>query len=168
MDDLEIFELSEGFSADDLKKAFRKKSKLFHPDRNRDNLQNHLAMIRLNQAYANLQKINREKTASGEGDSIDRSYVFYKEGIDKFQSIHPSQWKSLHKEGLFNAGAIETDPHAADVIRELILTMAEAYHLFSELINEFPQSDWYSDSFNKMKEIEKMTQRYAKILQSYS
>ena len=168
MTDVEILGLGEHFSHQELKKAFRKKSMQYHPDKNQDNLSSHLAMIRLNRAYSNLQKqVQQESVPEREETANDPAYSIYKEGIKKFQSIHPSRWKSFSLDGLFDPGAVDTHSETPLIIQSLITAMAEAYHSFSTIINEHETSPWFSDSLEKIKEIEKMTQRYMKIKESY-
>lgn len=168
MTDIEILGLNNTFSFEELKRAFRQKSKQFHPDKNQDNLNSHLAMIRLNQAYSNLHKQIKEKPVSKNLNiAKDIAYSIYKEGIQKFQNIHPSKWKSYSIDGLFDPSAISTHLETPSIIQSLITLMAEAYHSFSTVVNEHENSPWYSDSIMKMKEIEKMTERYLKIKESY-
>ncbi len=168
MNDIQILGLNESFSYEELKKAFRKKSKQLHPDRNQDNLKSHLAMISLNQAYSNLQKQLKEKPfLKEEKKTKDLAYSIYKNGIQKFQSIHPSKWKSYSMAGLFDPSAINTHSETPSIIQSLITEMAEAYHSFSIIISEHENTPWYSDSISKMKEIEKLTLRYIRIKESY-
>ena len=160
--------LNETFSFEELRRAFRQRSKQYHPDKNPDNLNSHLAMIRLNQAYSNLQKQIKEKPVlNNQTLTKDIAYSIYKEGIQKFQSIHPSKWKSYSIDGLFDPSRIKTHSETPTIIQSLITKMAEAYHCFSTVVNEYERSPWYSDSIKKMKEIEKMTHRYIKIKESY-
>ena len=168
MTDIQILGLNKSFSREELKKAYREKSKKLHPDRNKDNLKSHLAMIRLNQAYSNLQKQLEEKPLSiEEKQTNDTAYSIYKDGIQRFQNIHPSKWKLYSIDGLFNPNALHTHSEAPSIIQNLIKEMAEAYHSFSIIINEHENSPWYSDSLSKMKKIEKLTLRYMKIKESY-
>lgn len=168
MTDIQILGLNESFSHEELKKAYREKSKELHPDKNKDTLKSHLAMIKLNQAYSNLQKQLKEKPLlKMEKQTKDLAYSIYKDGIQKFQNIHPSKWKSYSIDGLFDPGAINTHSETPSIIQSLITEMAKAYHSFSLIINEYVNSPWFADSMNKMKEIEKMTQRYMKIKESY-
>ncbi|MBI9097045.1 MAG: DnaJ domain-containing protein [Spirochaetaceae bacterium] len=167
MNDLQVLGISGEYTLESLKKAFRLKSKQLHPDKNTDSLSSHLAMIRVNQAYANLSKMLNEKKEEPELNRKDNAYSIYKAGIDKFQNIHPSKWKSYSKGGLFNAGSIETNREAPKIIQTLMDNMAEAYYKFSIIVNEYPQSCWYTDSKAKLKDIEKMTVRYVKIMNSY-
>ncbi len=167
MNDLQVLGLSGDFTIITLKKAFRQKSKQFHPDRNNDNLKSHLAMIRVNQAYSNLMKTLNEKNSKDNTEKSFDPYSIYKEGIMRFQSIHPSRWKTISKTALFNADAVETHPETTGILRVLINDMAKAYHSFSIIANEYPASCWAQDAENKLREIEKMTERYRKILDSY-
>ena len=168
MTDIQILGLNESFSYEELKKAFRIKSKQLHPDKNQDNLKSHLAMIRLNQAYSNLQMQLKEIPLYSEEKKIkDLAYSIYKKGIQQFQNIHPSKWKSYSIDGLFDSSAVNTHSETPSIIQSLITEMAEAYHCFSIIINEYENTPWYSDSMNKKKEIEKLTLRYIKIKESY-
>ena len=102
MNDLQVLGLNEMFTREELKKAFRKKAVRFHPDRNSDNLDSHLAMIRLNRAYANLlETLNDKAPATAAKQNDDPAYSIYREGIARFQSIHPSKWKSVSMKGTF-------------------------------------------------------------------
>lgn len=167
MTDYTVLGLSENFTFEELKKAFRNKSKSFHPDKNNDSYKSHLAMIRVNQAYTNLIGTVTEPSRKKESNPEKNAYKIYKEGIAYFQSIHPSKWKKLNKNDLFNAHAIETDPESVRILDELIEIMAKAYHCFSIVRNEYPDSCWHNDSIQKIRDIEKMTVRYAKIKKSY-
>ncbi len=154
---------------EDLKKAYREKSKSFHPDRNEDNLKSHLAMIRLNLAYSNLKsQLQKQPLSTNEKKKSDNSaYSIYKEGIQKFQNIHPSKWKSFSIDVKSASGTVHTHAEATGIIQNLISEMAEAYRSFTIIVNEHENSPWYADSLVKMKEIEKLTVRYAKIKESY-
>ncbi|MBN1639296.1 MAG: J domain-containing protein [Ignavibacteriales bacterium] len=168
MTDIQILGINESFSREELKKAYREKSKELHPDKSKDTLKSHLAMIRLNQAYSNLQKQLKEKPQlKKEKQTKDLAYSIYKNGIQKFQNIHPSKWKSYSIDGLFDPSAINTHSETPSIIQSLITEMSEAYRSFSIIINEYVNSPWYADSMSKMKEIEKLTLRYIKIKESY-
>ena len=168
MTDYQVLELDEDFSYEELKKAFRKKAKQYHPDKNKDCLNSHLAMTRLNQAYSNLvKKVKAGQAHNEQLQSKDKAYSIYRKGIDKFCNIHPSKWKIYSIDGLFNTGAITTHSDTPSIIQSLIIQMAEAYRNFSIVINEYEGSPWYSDALRKMKEIEKMILRYSKIKESY-
>ena len=168
MTDYQVLGLDNSFTYEELKKAFRKKSKQFHPDINKDTLNSHMAMIRLNQAYSNLLKtIDKTSGNNSVSPAKDNAYSVYKEGINRFQNIHPSKWKTFSKKGLFDSGAVKTNSDTPSVIQTLITEMAEAYHSFSTIVNEYENSPWYTDSLDKMCEIERMTKRYMKIKESY-
>jgi DnaJ-class molecular chaperone len=53
--DLRLFGLEEGYSHDELKKAYRRLAKRFHPDSAPDNPQAHRRFIEVNAAYERLQ-----------------------------------------------------------------------------------------------------------------
>ncbi len=153
---------------EELKKAYRTKSKCFHPDRNEDNLTSHLAMIRLNLAYSNLKsQLADNPSCTDEQKPDDTAYSIYKEGIQRFQNIHPSKWKSFSMDVKSLTGTSHSNAEAPDIIQNLITEMARAYTSFALIVNEHENSPWYADSFAKMKEIEKMTVRYVKIKESY-
>jgi len=166
MSDLEVLGLTEDYTYSDLKKAFRIKSKKLHPDINDNSLESHIAMIKLNQAYSNLLQL-LEKPKEIEQKQKEDPYSIYRRGISVFQRIHPSKWKVTRKKGLFNPGAIETKSETPKIIKSMINDMAKAYHDFSIVVNQYPNSDWASDARTKMNVIEKMTVRYMKILCSY-
>ncbi len=167
MTDNDILGLDETFSYSELKKAFREKSKKFHPDTNQTTCNSHLSMIRLNQAYSNLlKKIDTQQTVSSVPERDD-AYIIYKKGIKIIQTIHPSQWKYFSIEGLFNADAVKTAVDTPAVIDSLINKMAEAYYMFSTVMSEHRDSPWTVDSIQKMREIEKLTKIYIKIKKSY-
>jgi len=166
MTDYQFLGLKEHYTLDELKLAFRKKSKLYHPDRNHDSYKSHLIMIQLNKAYRNLRDKIKDSEAKQEKSSLEENvYKIYKEGITYYQNIHPSKWKSIND--IYNSHSVETDPKTVGILDELINSMAKAYHCFSVIRNEYPSSCWQQDAVQKIKEIEKMTLRYAKIKKSY-
>ncbi len=168
MTDLEVLGLKENYTLEELKDAFRRKSKILHPDCNESSLESHKAMIKLNQAYSNLlQKREMPKITAGKKETADDSYEIYRRAMENFMTIHPSKWKAVRKEGLFNPGAVVTDEETPNIIKSMIDRMASAYHDFSRVVSEHPNSPWAFDAKNKMKEIEKMTRRYMIMLKSY-
>ena len=168
MTDFQVLGIDEPFSMEELKKAYRDKSKCFHPDRNEDNLTSHLAMIRLNLAYSNLKsQLTSEPVYTVKQKPDDSAYAIYKDGIQRFQNIHPSRWKSFSMNLKSLTGASHTRPDTPDIIQNLIREMAMAYTSFTHIVNDHENSPWYADSLAKMKEIEKMTVRYVKIKESY-
>lgn len=168
MTDIEVLGIEEPFSLKALKKAYRDKSKSFHPDRNEDNLASHLAMIRLNLAYSNLKsQLENEPVYTEKQKPDDTAYAIYKDGIQRFQNIHPSRWKSFSMNLKSLTGASHTHSDTPDIIQNLIREMAMAYTSFTHIVNDHENSPWYADSLAKMKEIEKMTVRYIKIKESY-
>ncbi len=100
----------------------------------------------------------------------DPSYVLYKNGMNIFLKIHPSQWKTG------NTGVIATeigdDEESQKKSKELVIGLVrlfpKAYYYFSLVVNEYPDSPWYADSVEKMNLIEKRMNRYKKIIQSFS
>ena len=167
MNDYQVLGLEQDCSYAELKKAYREKSRLCHPDLNSDHLDSHLAMIRVNRAYANIASEIVEKPAVRAQVKEDEDYAVYRKGITKFQAIHPSRWKKYSVNGLFDPGAVATHSETPSVIQALITDLAEAYYCFSTVVNEYPDSQWYEDSLKKIKEIEKMTIRYVRIKESY-
>ncbi|MBN2625061.1 MAG: J domain-containing protein [Spirochaetales bacterium] len=167
MTDREILGLGETYTREELKKAYRLRARLCHPDRNEDSLNSHLAMIRLNRAYAGLLAAVPDTAPVTPDARGDEAYRLYREGITLYQSIHPSRWKSVTRRGLFDPGAVGTDPRTPEIIESLIVKMAEAYRCFSRVAGEYDRSPWYEDSLRKMARIEKMTGLYGKIRESY-
>ncbi len=139
MDDCKILGLTENYSEKELKKAYQLKAKQFHPDKNENRLNNHLAMIRLNQAYSNLQR-SITKPIVNENYQEDIAYGNYKKGIELFQAIHPSKWKKNPKKNLFSPDAIETENNAVEIIEELLESMSRAYFYFSLVVNDSSNS----------------------------
>ncbi len=173
--DCRIFGISENSTLSDLKIAYRKKVKEFHPDliANKDKIESHLLMIRINHAYNNLRnrfqrvEYNNITQKSAKSDK-DFAYEFYKRGIDIYHSIHPSKWHRMRIESFFTKGSEEAEnKRNASIIEDLVKLLPDAYYYFSVIMNEFPQSIWAGDSKKKMVEIEKMTVRYTKIIESY-
>jgi len=167
MNDHVILGLPDTYTKEELKKAYHSKAKEFHPDKNENKLQNHLAMIRLNQAYTNLKSQHSPIVETDEIITEDQVYNIYKKGIELFQSIHPSKWKRTANGNIFSPDAIETDENAAMIIEKLLESMSSAYHCFSQVVNEYSFSCWAADSKSKLTDLEKMTHRYIKILNSY-
>jgi len=167
MNDFEILGLSKNCTMEDLKRAFRLKSKKYHPDRNDDPYISHLAMIRLNRAYSNIKEQMKDIPPDGMELKNDKNaYKRYKEAITLYQNIHPSQWKRV--KDIYNSHAIDTDPEIINTLNRIIDSIALSYQGFLSVINDFPNSCWYNDSKEKINELEKMTLRYAKIRESYS
>jgi hypothetical protein len=165
--DRQILGLAGEYTREDLKKAYRRRARLCHPDKNGDTLNSHLAMIRLNRAYASLLAAVPESSPAAPDTTDDEAYRLYRKGITLFQGIHPSRWKSVTRRGIFDPGAVETQPEAPRIIESLMENMAEAYRCFSRVAGEYDGSPWYEDSLRKMAQIEKMTGRYGKIRESY-
>ena len=76
---LNILELKEGANDKEIKKAYRKKALLFHPDRN-SSLSAQKEFILINEAYEYLINPNFQKINSTKTKSIRK--VRYKERVD--------------------------------------------------------------------------------------
>ena len=173
MDCYEILGIEKNCSLVQLKNAYREKVKQFHPDiiESDDKYNAHIRMIEINEAYTSIKK-NILETYSNSNIEIEKNdendYAIYRKGIKLFQSIHPSKWKKMTLEALFKPNFIQSNSEeTTKIIRKLINNLSESYYYFSIIVNEYPKSNWSIDSKEKMIEIEKMTTRYKRILESY-
>jgi len=157
--DFQVLGITEEFSEEVLKKAYRDKVKEFHPDlsENQNKVIAHLSMIRINQAYNNLRGMitgqeNLITPQKKKDHKIDYAYENYKKGYDIYTTMI---------EALLSAKTTELEAFGK-IVKEL----PEAYYYFSMVVNEFSESVWAFDSMAKMKYIEKMTPQYTRILKS--
>lgn len=177
-----------------IKKAYRLRVKQLHPDTadNDELIGNHFLFVEVCKAYRRLTAgakdpevqdrapgPDRPKKTSSADDGArkgalvahsDPAYAYYKNGMDIFRRIHPSEWKAREKSVIqTELGDNEEDQRLArKKVIELVSMFPRAYYFFSTVVNEYPNSMWASDSHDKMKIIEERMVRYKKIIGSFS
>jgi len=177
--DYQILGITETNDISIIKMAFKKRAKELHPDTSNDEkrLKNHLIFIEVNRAYHRL--INRKSNVSNiqisnsrPGSDLDLkvhsdpAYVYYKNGMACFQKIHPSSWND-HNSNIINIDETEIEKTKLKV-SEIINLFPKAYHYFSNVVNDYPDSPWAYDAREKMEMIERRTIKYKKILESFN
>lgn len=164
-----------------IKAAYRKRVKQLHPDTAASSLsasqkaRNSLLMVEVCKAYRNLVSVtvtdqnaptvNRSPDANkpsamhnseGSRSSLirhkDPAYVYYKRGITLFYRIHPSQWTK--------GGERET-------VLSLASLFPRAYHFFTLVADQYPESVWAQDAVDKMALIEERMRLYKSIIESF-
>lgn len=162
-----VLRLNISFTESELRNAYRLKSKEFHPDIACDQSIAHLQMIEINQAYNLLRSKFTDLSLNHQTiRSVKSDYELYRRGIDVFERIHPSEWIRVTKNGLFDPSAIEQRLESNDAYQAATLRISEAYQIFSELINNYPNSMWVVDSCDKLKMLDKMIVRYKKMMEN--
>jgi len=166
-----------------IKSAYRKRMKELHPDtaEGAESFGRHALLVGINQAYRRLLKQSETKPVRSivspqakKGNELtahaDPAYAFYKAGMSYYMKIHPSEW-DFEKSGMLNIKISEDDMDQELMrrkIQDLIKLFPKAYYYFSIVAHEYSESIWVMDSREKMTLIEKMTQRYKKIIESFS
>lgn len=191
--DYEILGISQTADISLIKKAYHKRVKDLHPDTasDEDAVKNHFLFVevckaykRLSQKYKNTvsqqQKESIEENISGsvkgrlQNTSLvqhkDPAYVLYKKGMDLYSRIHPSQWKTGDKGVIATeiGDDEESQKKSKQLVMDLVRLFPKAYYYFSLVVNDYPESPWYSDSADKMNLIEKRMNTYKKIIESFS
>ncbi|MDY6971480.1 MAG: DnaJ domain-containing protein [Thermodesulfobacteriota bacterium] len=69
-------------SAQDIKKAYRRLAKQYHPDRNRGNSKSEERLKEINEAYQILGDEENRKRYNMQYRKPSENYVFYEEGMD--------------------------------------------------------------------------------------
>lgn len=180
----ELFELSEKYTIEELKKAYRKLVKQHHPDLFKCNHQKkfqEVKMAQINEAFIRLKDqltshnenisplMNNLKKNTMQLLAKDNSYYYYKKGFIFFtKAIN----KKYHKVGVivsensikcFNIEQFSDENIKNDYINSFkLLRLADYY--FSIVINDYPKSIWSNDAISKLKEIERFYNLYQKIL----
>jgi len=84
-----------------------------------------------------------------------------------FMQIHPSQWSHIAKRNTLGRETEEDIQNLTEKVRNLSGLFPKAYYYFSMVVNEYPNSSWFTDSKEKMKLIEERTIMYKKIIESF-
>lgn len=192
--DYEILGIAETADFSLIKKAYHKRVKDLHPDTasDEDAVKNHFLFAEVCKAYKRLSQkhkgtislvpvkiagernISRDMKNEAQNTSLvqhkDPAYVLYKKGIEIFSRIHPSQWKTGDKGVIATeiGDDEESQKKSKQVVMDLVRLFPKAYYYFSLVVNDFPDSPWYSDSVEKMNLIEKRMNTYKKIIESFS
>lgn len=192
--DYEILGITQTADISLIKKAYHKRVKDLHPDTasDEDAVKNHFLFAEVCKAYKRLSqkykgKISQQQPGDGVKANIsvgmkgeaqntslvqhkDPAYVLYKKGIEIFSRIHPSQWKTGDKGVIATeiGDDEESQKKSKQIVMDLVRFFPKAYYYFSLVVNDFPDSPWYSDSVEKMNLIEKRMNTYKKIIESFS
>jgi curved DNA-binding protein CbpA len=159
-----VLGLTTTFSDAELRTAYHRKAKELHPDLATDEPAAHLNMIGVNQAYNLLRTtVGRQVPDPQAANRRQDDYKPYRSGVGVFERIHPSEWVKVSRNGLFDPNALEQKVERSVAYRMAIKRIGEAYQLFSELVNGFPESMWANDSRDKLKQLDKMLDRYRKM-----
>jgi hypothetical protein len=182
--DYQILGIDKTNDIDVIKTAFRKRAKEVHPDNTKeeDQIKNHLLFIQINQAYRRLlgevalveKRTNtRVESINNKTDLInhrDPAYVYYKMGMSILMKIHPREWNK--EDSLLPTRSLKNNENdrvdQLKVVKELFSQFPRAYHYFSTVVHEYPDSLWVYDAMEKMKTIEDRTKQYLKIIESFS
>jgi hypothetical protein len=181
--DFQVLGIEETNDIEVIKAAFRKRAKEVHPDNTKeeDQIKNHLLFIKINQAYRRLlgevafsPEITHAKVESinSKQDIIkhkDPAYVYYKMGISILNKIHPREWNKDNS--LLPTRALKNNEedriNQLKIVKDLFSQFPRAYHYFSTVVHEYPDSLWVNDAMDKMKTIEDRTKQYIKIIDSF-
>ena len=192
--DYEILGITQTADISLIKKAYHKRVKDLHPDTasDEDAVKNHFLFAEVCKAYKRLSQKHKGKVSqvqqsdggktdisssmNGEAQHTslvqhkDPAYVLYKKGIEIFSRIHPSQWKTGDKGVIATeiGDDEESQKKSKQIVMDLVRLFPKAYYYFSLVVNDFPDSPWYSDSVEKMNLIEKRMNTYKKIIESFS
>jgi len=178
-----------------IKKAYHKRVKDLHPDTSSDEaaVKNHFLFVQVCRAYKRLAEKHKTESSAhtlrkntenksfsqkpaGKPKTLslaahkDPAYVLYKNGIQIFSSIHPSQWKTAEKSVIATeiGDDEESQKKSKALVIDLVRLFPKAYYYFSLVVNDYPDSPWYADSVEKMNLIEKRMNTYKKIIESFS
>ncbi len=164
-----------------IKAAYRKRVKQLHPDTADCSLsagqkaRNSLLMVEVCKAYRRLLSVTdtaqnkarvnsspvankssaRHSSARSRSALIrhgDPAYVYYKKGITLFYRIHPSQW---------------TKGEERETVLALASLFPRAYHFFTLVADQYPESVWAQDAVDKMALIEERMRLYKNIIESF-
>ena len=147
---LKLFNLSEGVSVADIKKAYRKLAKINHPDRFADveeKAKQERIMAEINKAYQTLIAYSKQPKADKPSD-----YGIYKQGINYFNEYSGSGVDRKHIDTI-DYDALKVDP---DVLKRKYDLLTQAKACFKRILAEYPDSDWSFDSEQRVKKIEKI------------
>jgi len=159
--------LNFSFSDFELRTAYHLKAKETHPDISSDESLAHLHMIEINQAYNLLRSTLGQTISSPQTNKpLKSDYELYRSGVSVYERIHPSEWVKVTKTGLFDPSVLEQKVESSVAFQMATKRIGEAYQIFSELINEFPNSIWAIDSRDKLKSLDKMLIRYKKMVKN--
>jgi DnaJ-class molecular chaperone len=147
-----LFGLSSGATLEEVKNAYKRLAKNNHPDRFTDAEQKkkqELMMMKINEAYdlivagiENSEKKDHSVSARNDGEKTETDYSLYKDGIEIYKKYFDSFFQLFSKRVLRTVG-------------EKVTNLAKAKAIFIRLVREYPESDWISDTKDKLKNIEK-------------
>ena len=186
MGDFRILGIDETRDIDEIKRAFRSRAKALHPDLAPPGkgLGLHLEFVELRAAYGRLMASTQPKPLQGRparlaaahvglgrhrAHQTDPAYSCYRTGMGFFMRIHPSEW-NIAPDVLNTriAGHEEEQELIRRRLADLIELFPRAYYFFGLVVEMFPDSTWAWDSGEKLRRIDDLVRRYARILESFS
>ena len=163
----QILGLNASFSNDELRTAYHLKAKDLHPDIASDESAAHLHMIEVNQAYNFLRsRLGQPDLRPRPTKPENSDYALYRKGVSIFEKIHPSEWVRVTRAGLFDPSVLEQKVETSVAFQKATSRIGEAYQIFSELVNEFPDSMWATDSRDRLQMLDRMLIRYMKMVEN--
>lgn len=194
--DFDLLGITETDNLAVIKHAYRKRALALHPDTasDADAVRNYYLFVQVSKAYQRLcSKLARTGRPAGStipdkesaaspsspkpgitGSSLakhaDPAYAYYKRGITFFSNIHPSQW-NMESASFLNTripGHEKSQNLIKEKLQKLVALFPKAYFCFSVVVNEYPDSVWYSDAKEKMGIIEERMTRYKNIIESFT
>jgi hypothetical protein len=183
--DYRILGVEEGADLPSIKSAFRKRAKELHPDLStiENAMPRHDLFVQVCMAYRRLidgrssdqKKESGASPAAASGKGVvrhsDQAYVFYRQGMKFYMSIHPSRW-NIDTSRMLNTRIAGQDGEEQEAIKrkvmELVKLFPKAYYYFSIVVHEYPDSEWACDAGEKMGKIEERIRMYRKIIGSFT
>lgn len=148
-DVFEIFGLGPDATLSDVKKAYRKLAKRFHPDRftdEKEKKEQAAVMARINDAYQELLALFRKghRPSPKKDTAAETDTSLYKKGVEIYGRLNIAIALKI--------GAKEID---IVTVNAKIEQAQRAEEYFTRLLKTYPDSDWAVDTEERLKDIPK-------------
>jgi len=159
----QILGVEENASIEEMKESYRKLCKKYHPDLSNSDSINKMALI--NEAYDILVKktSSREKSTinsnkSDKSDIVlykDQAYAFYRKGLELYKKVIYTN--SIHSFAMF---------HNNDELEKYEKTVLESLYYFNIVCMQYNESEWYDDSVEKIRAMNR-NREFVKNIRNY-
>lgn len=91
----------------------------------------------------------------------EQDYIYYRLGVKYYKNIHPNQF---YKRNVDRTYETKTYSELVSALNHILKSFDLAEYYFRKVIEEYPQSPWFGDAFDKIRLLKKLYGSYKNIV----